>query len=124
MDPSRFDELVECIERWQRDPSVRPRTGLIPLGSEFHRACWRALRAVPPGRAVTYAKLAALAGRPKAVRAAAQAMARNPLAPLIPCHRVVAASGIGGFMGTSTGGSAWPLRLKRWLLEREGLADG
>ena len=78
---------------------------------------------MPPGRTVTYAELAALAGRPRAVRAAAQAMARNRLAPLIPCHRVVAASGIGGFMGATTGGSAWPLRLKRWLLEREGLAD-
>jgi O-6-methylguanine DNA methyltransferase len=122
-DPTGMDDLVHCIERWLRDPSIRPQAGLMPHGAEFHSACWRALGSVPPGRTITYAELASLAGRPRACRAAAQAMARNRLAPLIPCHRVVAAAGIGGFMGRATGESAWPLRLKRWLLKREGLAN-
>ncbi len=77
---------------------------------------------IAPGATVTYAGLAAMAGRPAAARAAAQAMARNRLAPLVPCHRVVASSGLGGFMGegASVGDASWALRLKRWLLAREG----
>jgi methylated-DNA-[protein]-cysteine S-methyltransferase len=63
----------------------------------FGRALALALRAVPRGEVVTYGELAALAGRPGAARAAGTFCAHNRLAVFIPCHRVVAASGIGGY---------------------------
>lgn len=64
-----------------------------PLGPTFHRAVWEALMAVPYGETLTYAELAANAGKPGAARAAGQAVAKNPLPVLIPCHRVVYAHG-------------------------------
>jgi methylated-DNA-[protein]-cysteine S-methyltransferase len=63
----------------------------------FYGECERVLRAVPRGEVVTYGELAALAGRPGAARAAGTFCARNRLAPFVPCHRVVAANGIGGY---------------------------
>ena len=63
----------------------------------FYGDCQHVLRAVPRGDVVTYGELAALAGRPGAARAAGTFCARNRLAPFVPCHRVVAANGIGGY---------------------------
>jgi methylated-DNA-[protein]-cysteine S-methyltransferase len=63
----------------------------------FYGDCQRVLRAVPRGEIVTYGELAALAGRPGAARAAGTFCARNRLGVLVPCHRVVAATGIGSF---------------------------
>ncbi|GGD95561.1 bifunctional transcriptional activator/DNA repair enzyme protein Ada [Tsuneonella deserti] len=88
----------------------------IPLdvkGTAFQEACWRALRAVPAGETRTYAQIAAAAGNPKAVRAAGSANARNNVAVLIPCHRVVRTGG-------DIGGYAYGLEIKRELLKREG----
>lgn len=84
-------------------------------GSPFHRRVWRELQAVPYGRTVTYAELAARAGRPGAARAAGTACGRNPIPIVVPCHRIV---GSGGGLGGYGGG----LPMKRWLLdlEREG----
>ena len=65
--------------------------------SPFHRSLERALRAVPRGEVVTYGELAALAGRPGAARAAGTFCARNRLSILVPCHRVVGASGPGSY---------------------------
>jgi methylated-DNA-[protein]-cysteine S-methyltransferase len=72
-----------------------------------------ALRRVPYATTVSYAALADLAGHPRGARLAGNAMARNPLAIIIPCHRVVAAQGVGGY----TPGLAW----KRRLWDIEGL---
>jgi methylated-DNA-[protein]-cysteine S-methyltransferase len=69
----------------------------LDLDDGFYGDCERALRAVPRGDVVTYGELAALAGRPGAARAAGTFCARNRLAPFVPCHRVVAAGGIGGY---------------------------
>lgn len=120
-----LDRLVVMLERWLADPRTVPDDHLLPAGPAFHRACWIAACRITPGTTMTYGDLARSAGRPAAARAAAQAMARNRLAPLVPCHRVVAANGLGGFMGTTLTerGSAWALRLKCWLLEREGIGD-
>ncbi len=77
-------------------------------------ACARAAaRTVPAGSVVTYGELAALAGRPGAARAAGRAMATNPVPLVVPCHRVVASVGIGGF---SSGGP----QVKERLLALEG----
>ncbi len=69
----------------------------LDVDDGFYGDCARALRAVPRGEVVTYGELAALAGRPGAARAAGTFCARNRLAPFVPCHRVVAAGGIGSF---------------------------
>jgi len=87
----------------------------LPLdirGTAFQQRVWKALRAIPAGRTATYAEIAAAIGRPSAVRAVAQACAKNPLAVAIPCHRVVRTDG-------DLSGYRWGVERKRKLLERE-----
>lgn len=68
-------------------------------GGEFFQAVWQAVREIPAGEPATYAELAAAAGRPRAMRAAGTACARNNLAPFVPCHRVVKSGGALGNYG-------------------------
>jgi methylated-DNA-[protein]-cysteine S-methyltransferase len=86
---------------------------VLPTG--FHGACAAALRTVPRGEVVTYGELAALAGRPRAARAAGTFCARCDLAPFLPVHRVVASGGIGSWGSLGVG-------YKRRLLALEGIA--
>ncbi|MCO5166831.1 MAG: methylated-DNA--[protein]-cysteine S-methyltransferase [Planctomycetes bacterium] len=92
----------------------------VPLdlegASAFDRAVWAAAREVPPGQVVTYGQLAARVGRPGAARAVGGAMGRNRVPFVVPCHRVVAAGGLGGFS------SVRGLTTKRALLAAEGYA--
>ena len=85
---------------------------LAPAGTDFQRAVWEALRAIPYGRTRTYGEIAAAVGRPKAVRAVGQANHVNPLPIFIPCHRVVGKNG-------ALTGYAGGLDLKRALLALE-----
>jgi methylated-DNA-[protein]-cysteine S-methyltransferase len=78
----------------------------------FDAAVWTATRQIPYGETVSYGELAAMAGHPGAARAAGNAMARCPLSPVVPCHRVVHADGSIGGWGRET----W---VKRWLLDLE-----
>lgn len=82
-------------------------------GTSFQRAVWSALRAIPPGQTRSYAALAAAVGRPRAARAVGAANGRNPVALVLPCHRVVASSG-------ALSGYAGGVERKRWLLAHEG----
>src|SRR5687767_3200841 len=82
----------------------------------YERALVEAARAIPYGETVTYGELAALAGRPRAHRAAGSFCARNRFALVVPCHRVVGASGLGGYGSLGLG-------YKRRLLELEGALD-
>ena len=77
----------------------------------FHRKVWQRLRKIPWGSALTYAEMATAVGSPRAFRAVGQACAANPLPIIVPCHRILAQSGLGGF----SGGLDW----KRKLLELE-----
>jgi methylated-DNA-[protein]-cysteine S-methyltransferase len=86
----------------------------VEWATPFQRALVEALRAVPRGEVVSYGELAALAGRPRAPRAAGALCAANRFAFVVPCHRVVAAHGIGGY------GSAG-VEVKRRLLALEGV---
>lgn len=86
---------------------------LAPEGTAFQKQVWAALRDIPYGETRTYGQIAATLGRPKACRAVGMANHRNPLAILIPCHRVVGAN------GTLTG-YAGGLDMKQKLLELEG----
>jgi AraC family transcriptional regulator of adaptative response/methylated-DNA-[protein]-cysteine methyltransferase len=98
-----------------------PRRGqTLPLdlrGTAFQEAVWQALAAIPAGETRTYAELAAAAGRPGAVRAAGSACGANPVAVVVPCHRVQR-------QGGAPGGYAWGLERKRALREREGVREG
>jgi methylated-DNA-[protein]-cysteine S-methyltransferase len=91
------------------------RTFSFPLdiqGTDFQIATWYALRNIPYGETRTYAQIADLIGRPGAARAVGTACHVNPLAIVIPCHRVVAANSIGGY--------GFGLPAKRFLLRLEG----
>jgi methylated-DNA-[protein]-cysteine S-methyltransferase len=81
--------------------------------TELELALVQAARAIPYGETVTYGELAALAGRPQAPRAAGRLCSRNRFALVVPCHRVVAAGGLGGY-------GPLGLEYKRRLLELEG----
>jgi methylated-DNA-[protein]-cysteine S-methyltransferase len=98
----------------------RRREFSLPLdlrGTEFQRAVWREIAAIPYGETRTYGEIAAAAGNPRAVRAAGTATGNNPVPILIPCHRVIAAKGrLGGFSGG--------LDAKRRLLALERASTG
>jgi methylated-DNA-[protein]-cysteine S-methyltransferase len=81
-------------------------------GGDFYQAAWKVMREVPPGETITYTELAERAGSPKAIRAAGSACARNLIAPIVPCHRILRTGGkVGGyFYGPSN---------KEWLLGHE-----
>lgn len=101
--------VVDCID----GAATGARLPLDLRGTAFQRRVWRALRRVPAGRTIDYSALARSLGTPGGARAVAQACAANPLAVLVPCHRVVAADG-----GLS--GYRWGRERKRALLLREG----
>jgi methylated-DNA-[protein]-cysteine S-methyltransferase len=81
-------------------------------GTEFQRKVWRALRKIPFGKTMSYGELAAKIGRPSASRAVGSANGSNPVAIVVPCHRVIGAN------GTLTGYGGG-LSRKRWLLDHE-----
>jgi methylated-DNA-[protein]-cysteine S-methyltransferase len=83
------------------------------IGTEFQISVWRELTRIPYGEVARYGEIAERVGRPKAVRAVGQACGANPIAILIPCHRVVSSNGLGGF-GLGLGA-------KRWLLGHESV---
>lgn len=90
---------------------------LDPVGTEFQRRVWNGLRAIPFGQTRSYAQLAASIGNARACRAVGLANGRNPIAIVIPCHRVIAADGtLGGYGGG--------LARKTFLLELERRVAG
>jgi O-6-methylguanine DNA methyltransferase len=117
-DPDAFAQAQSCLDKYFRRDLKALDT--IPLdltwASPFFRAAWTACRQIPPGETRSYAWLAAAAGNPRAARAAGQAMARNPLALVIPCHRVIASNG--DLRGYGAGG----LEVKARLLALESAA--
>ena len=108
------------LERYFADPQFRFTLPLAPAGSPFRRRVWDALSAIPVGESRTYGELARrLHTAPRAIGGACGA---NPIALVIPCHRVVGSQGsLGGFMGVTDGN---PIAIKRWLLEHEGYRFG
>jgi AraC family transcriptional regulator of adaptative response/methylated-DNA-[protein]-cysteine methyltransferase len=107
---------IACIEAelaaYFDGSSMRFETPLIRFGSTFQNAVWDALREIPPGETRSYAQLARTVGKPRAVRAVAQANGANQFAIALPCHRVINANGeLGGYGGG--------VAKKRWLLEHE-----
>lgn len=89
--------------------------GTLPLhwtGTAFQRACWQALLRIAPGAPISYAEQARAVGRPGAARAVGSANALNPIAIVVPCHRVIGSN-------AALTGYAGGLERKRWLLAHE-----
>ncbi len=137
-----FDRSVADSERWlrRRFPDLETRESADPAGAAtalaayfagrldaldaiavdtggtpFQQSVWAALRRIPVGRTVSYAGLAAAVGSPRAVRAVGLANGSNPVAVVVPCHRVIGSDG-------SLTGYGGGLDRKRWLLAHEGAA--
>ena len=100
---------------WRRPQRVPKLPALAWAGSAHQQLVWQALTAIPCGSTRSYGELAASMG--SAAQAVAAACRRNPITLLVPCHRVVSAQGIGGYMGHEDGPA---VAIKRWLLEHEG----
>lgn len=120
----RFEQAAGKLQPYTREleeyfAGVR-REFTFPLdlrGTEFQLACWRALQQIPYGQTRTYADIARAVGRPQGFRAVGMANNRNPLAIVVPCHRVIASDGtLCGYGGG--------LDVKRKLLQLEGALTG
>ena len=94
---------------WRRRRSCPP---LDVRSTAFERRVWSAIQRIPAGSRATYAEVAAMVGAPRGARAVARACALNPVAIVVPCHRVVPAAG-------GTGGYRWGAERKAALLEAE-----
>ena len=112
------ERAARKLERYRDDADTQFDLPLLIEGSEFQRRLWDALCEIPRGRTLTYGEMAKRLGVD--ARAIGQACGDNRLPIVIPCHRVVAANGIGGF-AHSTGG--YLVEAKRWLLAHECGAD-
>jgi AraC family transcriptional regulator of adaptative response/methylated-DNA-[protein]-cysteine methyltransferase len=110
-----FEQLIAQVVGFIEAPSIGLHLPLDVQGTAFQERVWQALREIPPGTTVSYADIANRIGSPKAVRAVAQACARNHIAVAIPCHRVVRRDG-------DISGYRWGVERKRELLLREAQA--
>ncbi len=116
-EPARLDEgaaepVVRQITRYFEGVPGDFDLTLAPRGTPFQRAVWDALISIPVGQTRSYGEVAAMVGQPSASRAVGMATGRNPIAIVVPCHRVVGAN------GTLTGYGGG-LDRKRWLLRHE-----
>lgn len=107
--------VLAALDAYFADPAaVAPLPALAPPATRFQQRLRELLLEIPAGTVLTYAELAARLG--SAPRAVGQACRRNPVPVLVPCHRVVARSGPGGYAGATDGPR---LALKQWLLAHE-----
>jgi methylated-DNA-[protein]-cysteine S-methyltransferase len=117
--PPRNDfarKVCEQLSTYLANPDFRFDLPLQPGGTVHQNKVWQAMCTIPRGQVLTYGDLAAQIG--SAPRAVGQACGNNPIPIVIPCHRVVGKSGMGGFMHHSGG---YALGIKRWLLAHEGV---
>jgi methylated-DNA-[protein]-cysteine S-methyltransferase len=111
------ERACEQLEAYLVDPEFRFDLPLASGGTPFQRRVWSKISAIAPGRTRSYGEIAhEIESAPRAV---GQACGANPLPLVVPCHRVLAASGIGGFAHHERG---FHLSVKRWLLAHEGVA--
>ncbi len=105
--------LISGVLKAIETPTAAPDLPIDVAGTAFQEAVWKELRRIPPGETRSYADIAAAIGEPAAVRAVGTANGSNPVAILVPCHRVIRSDG-------TLGGYAGGLDRKRQLLESEG----
>jgi methylated-DNA-[protein]-cysteine S-methyltransferase len=115
---SLAERAVHQLERYRDDPDTAFDLPLLIEGSPFQRSVWKAMRTIPRGETRSYGAIAQQLGDTdyKTLRAVGQACGDNRLPIVIPCHRVVAANGLGGFAHSSDG---FLIEAKRWLLLHE-----
>ena len=111
-DEGRLDEAKQQLEEYFDGTRTEFDLDLAPTGTPFQRAVWEALRTVGYGKTASYVDIARQVGRPTASRAVGAANGRNPISLVVPCHRVIGASG-------QMVGYGWGVERKRWLLEHE-----
>jgi methylated-DNA-[protein]-cysteine S-methyltransferase len=110
-------EAAQQIERYLERASAGFNLPLAAVGTAFQRRVWAAINEIPPGVVLTYGQLASRVG--SVPRAVGQACGSNYFPLVIPCHRVVASSGLGGFAHHA--GDNFFSNVKRWLLAHEGV---
>jgi len=98
-DPAALAPAAQQLQEYARGERRVFELELDLVGSEFELRVWNALRAIPWGRTRTYGEIAQAIGAPSASRAVGRANGRNPLPIVVPCHRVVSGTGLGGFSG-------------------------
>jgi AraC family transcriptional regulator of adaptative response/methylated-DNA-[protein]-cysteine methyltransferase len=113
---SVFRRWLKSVVKQIEQPSRALDLPLDVRGTAFQQRVWQALRKIPRGQTASYAEVAARIGQPSASRAVARACATNPVAVVVPCHRVVRTDG-----GMS--GYRWGVERKRKLLEREAAPE-
>jgi methylated-DNA-[protein]-cysteine S-methyltransferase len=113
------ERAARQFDRYLEDPEMRFELPLAAVGSAYQRRVWAAIGAIPCGRTATYGQLAK--GLRSAPRAIGQACGANWFPLVIPCHRVVGASGLGGF---GHHGEGFHIEIKRWLLKHEHALPG
>jgi methylated-DNA-[protein]-cysteine S-methyltransferase len=112
LDNSAFQDVVEQVQSYFAGERTDFDVRLELQGTDFQKSVWMALREIPYGETISYKELAKTVGNPKAVRAVGAANGANPIAIIVPCHRVIGNDGsLTGFGGG--------LPLKRRLLELE-----
>ena len=104
------------VQAYLEDPAFVFDLPLRLAGTRHRLAAWEAMQRIPAGRTRTYGEIAGELG--SSARAVGGACGANPIPLIVPCHRVVAAGGLGGFMGAKSDG--FELGIKRWLLAHEG----
>ena len=110
------ERTAHQIERYLSDADFRFDLPLAPVGSEFQQKVWKAISGIPRGTVLTYGDIARhIRSAPRAV---GQACGANWFPLVIPCHRVTAAGGLGGF-GNTDDEAGFHLGIKRWLLAHE-----
>ena len=113
------EKAVRQIECYLKDPDYRFNLPLAPVGTEFQRKVWNVISAIPRGEVLTYGQVAKhIKSAPRAV---GQACGANWYPLVIPCHRVTASGGLGGFSNHDDE-TGFHLGVKRWLLAHEGVA--
>lgn len=109
---AQFKRWVKAVLGSISKPDTNAAIPLDVQGTAFQQRVWQALRDIPPGEVASYSQIATRIGKPSATRAVARACATNPVAVVVPCHRVVRSNG-------QLGGFRWGLDRKEKLLERE-----
>jgi AraC family transcriptional regulator of adaptative response/methylated-DNA-[protein]-cysteine methyltransferase len=110
-----FERLVARVVGFVEAPRIGLDLPLDVRGTAFQQRVWQALRGIPAGKTASYAEVARRIGKPKAVRAVAQACGANKIAVAIPCHRVVKNDGV-------LSGYRWGVERKRALIDKEAKA--
>lgn len=113
-DNAHIEAAVQQLEEYLAGQRKQFTVPVLPHGTPFQQRVWQALQQIPYGQTWSYKELAERVDRPKGFQAVGQANGRNPIAIIIPCHRVIAADG-------TLGGYAGGLAVKRSLLAIEGL---